>query len=403
MQATNYAGLKLALLSIAVVSLALVAVSGVTVADEDRRVDGEREIEDTIVEPGDQIAVKVTFELENKTHLDIVEGIKPAVGDVEPWTLEHHETGQTSWSSLSFWNENGGVILFDDLPAGNYTFGYNVTVDENALTGETYRFDGGIQEATDPIETRTHLFEDGSGINTAASLESDELSGDSQLTVGGAITVTSDQPDNQTVEVDFGFSGDTDAHLDLVSDNETVKSTTINGTAGTTQTANLSLAGLSVGDYDVELSADNSGQAQVNDTRMVTHQPAALNVSENETVAVDVGFNAETLSNATVTFEQSGTQLNSTTVEFDPIEADDGTGVETVEWEATTSGEIDVTVETAPVESYGSVVVSTDDSGLIGGGGIVGGVEARDIPRWAKAIGLILVVVGVGAAIVRVS
>lgn len=199
--------------------------------------------------------------------------------------------------------------------------------------------------------------------------------------------VTADQPDNQTVEVDVDFSADTTVDAELVRDGSTVVETTIDGADGV-ETGELDLTGLGTGEFELVVSDD--ADATLAETRMVTYQEAAVNATQNETILVDVEFAADELTEAHVQFEQ-GTETNATTLEFDPVEAEDGQGIETAEWDAETDGYVDVTVETEPATSYEAMWVSID-SGFFGGSGIVAGASRNQI------LGFLAVVLGLVAA-----
>jgi len=358
-------------LSAAAVLALMLVLSAPVVADEDRTIDGERDIGDTVVEPGATVPVEVSFSLDESSHVDIVEGIKPAVGEVEPFILEHQEQGSQS-PDFEVWNRNGGVVLFNNLPAGDYTFRYNVTIQEGAFYGQTYRFDGGIQEATDPasvrpVEVTAENAGDFLASRTLTTASTESLDGDTALTVGSEINVTADQPDNQTVEVDFDFADSTNATVDLVSDGNVITSDEVAGTAGDTITASVNLTGLVTGEYQIQTSSPEPTNVTVNSTRMAVSQYPALNVSANETVSVDLGFNAEDHTNATVRFVRDGTELYNETVAFDPVQFEGGSGVKTVSYEAESSGDVDVEIAVAPAESYGSTSVSYDTSSSVSG------------------------------------
>ncbi|WP_436934988.1 hypothetical protein [Halovenus marina] len=194
--------------------------------------------------------------------------------------------------------------------------------------------------------------------------------------------ISVDQPDNQQLEVDVSFSGDTSVDVNLTSDGSVVESTTVSGTSGQTQTGTLDLTGVSAGDYSLVVTDDAS--ASLSETRMITTQTNALNVSQNDTVAVDVEFDATETTTATVEWQQN-TSSNTTTINFDPVEYEDGSGMKTVKWDAGEDGPVNVTVTTSPAAGYEAMWVS-DDSGFLGGGGIIGGAGQTELVAFGVVI-----------------
>jgi len=365
--------------------------------NDDRRVDATRTAEQTVVDPGDEVDVEISFSLDEQTHLDIAEGIQPPVADVSGFTLTHATEGEQS-EDFRVWDENGGVVLFDDLPAGEYTASYSIQVHDDVPYGTEYSFRGGVQKAVNSTPNRVEQYQSVGtqsdlSTDTFASLDNtDELSGDSAITVGGETNITADQPDNQTVEVNVSFAADTEATANLTKDDATVVSETVSGTAGTNQTATLDMTGLSDGTYGLTVDSPDSANVTVEDTVLVTEQIAALNATDNETVAVDVEFDADQVTNATVTFEQ-GTDTNVSTIQFDPVAADDGTGIETVTYETNRTGDVNVTVETSPASGYAATWVSGESDSAFGGA--FAGATTNHI------LGFLLLVVGLAAAYQR--
>lgn len=217
----------------------------------------------------------------------------------------------------------------------------------------------------------------------------------------GSVTVA--DPANETVEVDADFSDQADVDLSLTQDGDDVRSETVSGSAGDNETAQMDFTGLASGDFNLSVDASDEANVTVSEPRMVTTRNEALNVTENETVEIGVLFDAETMSSADVEISDSnGDSLNSSTIDFDPVESDGGTGTETLEWEATADGEIDVTVDTDNAYAYDGLYVSTDDGFLPGGGaGFIGGVSGTEIPPWAQAVGGLAVMALVAAGIAR--
>lgn len=196
--------------------------------------------------------------------------------------------------------------------------------------------------------------------------------------------VTADDPANETVEVDVDFTADTAVDVELIRDENVVADTTIDGADGV-ETGELALLGLDDGEFQLEVSDDED--ATVDATRLVYHETAAVNATENETIAVDVEFAATEDTEATVEWDQ-GTESNTTTLEFDPVEFEDGTGWKTAEWDAETDGEVDVTVTTEPAASYESVNVDSTTGLFGGGGGLFGASQTQVLGFLAVVLGL---------------
>jgi len=99
-----------------------------------------------------------------------------------------------------------------------------------------------------------------------------------------------------------------------------------------------------------------------------------MNLTANDSTTVDVGFAAEQTTNATVEWvDDSGTVINSTTLEFDPIDFADGTGVLTAEFEPSSDyNNTDIRVTTSPASGYDGVFVLGNGSGTVAGGGLFG-------------------------------
>jgi hypothetical protein len=210
-------------------------------------------------------------------------------------------------------------------------------------------------------------------------------------------TVTSDQPQNQTVEVDLEFiDGGTTADVELSRDGTVVQSETVTESTATTTTASLPLTGLAEGDFSLDVTGADESNVSVADTRMVTKQTEVLDVNENDSVAVDVGFDAQEVTNASVAItSDTGTTLRDETVSFDPIEFEGGTGYKTVEWTPSSNYEnVTVTVETSPVYGHDAVYSVIDGDGGATGG-VIGGAGRTEM------IGFAIIVVGLVVAVSR--
>lgn len=219
------------------------------------------------------------------------------------------------------------------------------------------------------------------------------------LTLGGASAqladgnITLDQPDNQQVEVDVSATGAADVTAELTNDGSVVADETISVADGDNDTLTLDTTGLASGEVALNVTADDETVVEVDETRVVTEMTDALEANENDTVAVDVEFDATETTTADVTISDNGTDLNSTTLEFDPIDYEDGSGMLTHEYEVSQDyGNVNATVETAPASGYEGAWVSVDDdSGFLGGGGIIAGAERNQILGFfAVIVGLVL-------------
>jgi hypothetical protein len=209
-------------------------------------------------------------------------------------------------------------------------------------------------------------------------------------------TVTSDQPENQTVEVDMDFSGAATADVEIVRDGTVVQSDSVTGASGESHTVSVPMTGLASGDFELNVTADDETVVDVTETRMVTEQTEVLDVTENDSVAVDVGFDAQEVTNASVTItSDTGTTLRDETVSFDPIEYEGGTGYKTVEWTPSSNYEnVTVTVETSPVYGHDAVYSVIDGDGGATGG-VIGGAGRTEM------IGFAIIVVGLVVAVSR--
>jgi len=209
-------------------------------------------------------------------------------------------------------------------------------------------------------------------------------------------TVTSDQPENQTVEVDMDFSGAATADVEIVRDGTVVQSDSVTGASGESHTVSVPMTGLASGDFELNVTADDETVVDVTETRMVTEQADVLDVTENDSVAVDVGFDAQEVTNASVTItSDTGTTLRDETVSFDPIEYEGGTGYKTVEWTPSSNYEnVTVTVETSPVYGHDAVYSVIDGDGGATGG-LIGGAGRTEM------IGFAIIVVGLVVAVSR--
>lgn len=204
--------------------------------------------------------------------------------------------------------------------------------------------------------------------------------------------ITAQNPDEQAVEVDVSFSGDTDVTAELSRDGSVLADETVSGIDGDSETIAFELTGYAAGEFELDVTATDDSLATVDDTRLVAEKEAMLDVEENETVLVDVEFDADEQSEAVVTLTNDGVQLNQSTIEFDPVKFEDGTGIKTTEWDADGNySALNATIETSPAASHSEAWVSVD-SGVFGGSGIVAGASRNQI------LGFLAVVVGLVAA-----
>lgn len=204
------------------------------------------------------------------------------------------------------------------------------------------------------------------------------------LTAGGLAqateeTVTLNSPNSQTVEVDAVWEGTGNITAELSKDGTVVESDTAQGTNGSLSTLSLDGTGLAKDDYTLTVSSHEN--ATVAGTRLVTDKTPALNLTQNDTVAVDVEFDAIETTNATITLSDGGTDVNSTELTFNPVEYSDGTGIKT--WESELGQDVDglnATIETTPASGYTEAWVSEGSGDLFGGaGGIVAGASRNQI------------------------
>jgi hypothetical protein len=185
--------------------------------------------------------------------------------------------------------------------------------------------------------------------------------------------VSAQDPENETIAVDADFSYSEDLTLNLTRDGTLIRSETITGTTGYENTSEMALTGLSSDSYNLSVDSTNDANVTIVETRMETTRSTRINLTENDTVLVDVEFDAIEETNATVEIvDETGSVVNSTDLTFSPIAAEDGSGLETVEYEAGSDhGNITVNVETSEIWGYEGVYV--ERGGTTGGGGGAGG------------------------------
>jgi len=198
--------------------------------------------------------------------------------------------------------------------------------------------------------------------------------------------VTAQDPENETIAVDADFSGSQDLTLNLTSDGTPIRSETISGAAGESKTSEMPLTGLSSDSYNLAVESTNDADVDVVETRMETTRSTGIELTENDSVLVDVDFSAVEETNATVEIvDETGTVVNSTKLNFSPIAAEDGSGIETVEYEAGSDhGNITVNVETSEIWGYEGVYIERGDAATGGGGGAGGSGE--DPVEWFKGL-----------------
>ena len=210
------------------------------------------------------------------------------------------------------------------------------------------------------------------------------------LTAGN---ISADQPDNQQLEVDLDYSGGTTVDVNLSKDGTVVASTMDSASSSTAspQTAVVDMTGLAAGYLNLSVEGADESNVSVAETRMVTEQTDALNMTANETYTVDVEFEAVETTNATVEYiDDTGTVLNSTTLTFDPIDYEDGTGIMTAEYTPSSDYNFtDIRVTTDNAYGYEAVYVF-DDSGGVAGGGFLGATNQQVMGFLALLAGLLL-------------
>ncbi|SDJ52558.1 hypothetical protein SAMN05216226_104232 [Halovenus aranensis] len=106
-----------------------------------------------------------------------------------------------------------------------------------------------------------------------------------------------------------------------------------------------------------------------------------LNATQNDSVLVDVEFNSTETVTATVNLTEGGTTVNSTTLSFDPVEFADGQGIKTAEFELSQNyTALNASVDASPASGFAQMWVSVeDDSGFLGGGGVVAGASQEQL------------------------
>ena len=220
------------------------------------------------------------------------------------------------------------------------------------------------------------------------------------LAIGGvtavltADTISADQPDNQQLEVDLNYSdGGTTVDVNLSTDGSVVASTTdsASSTTASPQTATVDMTGLAAGYLNLSVEGADETNVTLTETRMVTEQVDALNMTANETYTVDVEFDAVGQTNATVEWlDDSGTVINSSTLEFDPIDFEDGTGIMTAEYTPSSDHNFtDVRVTTDNAYGYEAVYVTDLGTG-VAGGGFLGATNQQVLGFLALLAGLLL-------------
>jgi hypothetical protein len=210
------------------------------------------------------------------------------------------------------------------------------------------------------------------------------------LGVGAAVldqgSVSVDDPENQTIAVDADFSYAEDLTVDLVQDGTTVRTETITGTAGYENTSTMDLTGIQSGTFDLNITSTDDTNVSLQETRMETTRQTGINITENDTLLVDVEFDAVETTTALVEIEdETGSTVNSTTLTFDPIEASDGSGIITEEYTADRDlGNVTVHVTTSEIWGHESVYV-TDERTTSGGG--AGTVDGKDLVGYLGSLG----------------
>jgi hypothetical protein len=215
------------------------------------------------------------------------------------------------------------------------------------------------------------------------------------LSVGGLAqstneTVTLNEPNTQTVEIPVTFSNSGNVTADLSKDGTVVESDSVSGSSGT---STLLLDGTGLAQDDYTLTVGSHENATVGESTIIDEKRANLTLSKNDTVAVDVEFDAQTVTTANITLSDGGTQLNTSSLVFDPVEFEDGNGIKTYEYQLqqNVTG-LNATVETTTAAGYSQAWVSEDTGGsLIGGAGIIAGASETQILGFLAVVaGLVL-------------
>jgi len=204
-------------------------------------------------------------------------------------------------------------------------------------------------------------------------------------------SIHADHPDDTEVQVDVSMSDTVNNHpINISRDGTVLKSQTISGVSGDTAKLTFDLTGLSAGDFN--LTATDHENATVDSTSITVTKTDVLNATKGETVEADVGFQADETASATVSFNQD-TSTNTSSLSFDPIEAEGGEEVQTAEYVAEENGTVDVTIEVTKAHVYDGAWISMQDTDDDAGTAAaeLDGDSPLDHPLAPYAVALVLV------------
>lgn len=241
------------------------------------------------------------------------------------------------------------------------------------------------------------------GIATALILLA--IVGVGSMLVAGAVTeetVTLEDPENETVEVDLEFSGSADATVALEdSDGSTVVDEEVSGSDGDSETASLSAGFASPGDYLLNVTADSESDVSVDETRMIaTTDVVEIEDAGNESMTVDVGINSSSNATAEITVEDdSDAEVLRETLDYVAADHSDNETLLSSTYNDSddlTEGNLTATVEVVDAAAYDGVWASGPSDDLLGG---AGGMVPEDLTTTEIALGAIVAVLVVAGLI----
>ena len=188
-----------------------------------------------------------------------------------------------------------------------------------------------------------------------------------------------DHPDEQTAEWDLNFSGAADTTIEIYSDDGSVlKSQTVNGTSGQTETVSMDLDGLDQQSVDWSLmTATSGGESNVSlqDSRMNISMQDEVTIrasdgSSSETVTTDVRLSGLSGTVSVELVNSSGAVVGEETISFD---SSDDMVTSEITVDRPESGETTLTtnVSVTPLNAYESSYSGSGD-GFLAAFGIEG-------------------------------
>jgi hypothetical protein len=190
--------------------------------------------------------------------------------------------------------------------------------------------------------------------------------------LGNNQTITLNDPGNETVEVDFNFSADTNATAELMADGNVLVDQTVQGTTNNVSTASLSASGIETGDKTLRFSVPTgeTGNVSIEDVVMVyeltdyVEIPAGNGTTD---VTFDVSFDSSEMAYAEVgLLDETAALVNASNLSFDPVEHSGGTGTNSTTFSVVQDPDSSVNmtaeVEVDPATAYEEAYVSKDSS-----------------------------------------